>query len=311
MLRPIVTLIAGLIALSPATHAQVNTQRIDLWPEGVPNYNPDAPKEHMDSDGHVIAVDHPSITFFPAPADLNTGTAVIVCPGGGYVRLAIEKEGTSCAEWLNSLGVNVFVLRYRMKEYGQPAPLQDVLRAIRTVRSRAADFHVNPDRVGVLGASAGGHVAASATVLFDDPAGKTGAPLDSVSGRPDFSILLYPVITMKEPYAHQGSVHGLLGATPDPKQVAFWSLEDRVGPNDPITFIVHSAEDKTVPIENSLQLFEAMHKAGVECDLRVYAKGPHGFGLARLLPGVVSTWTSDCETWLRIHGLLAPANSKH
>jgi acetyl esterase/lipase len=298
-------LLAGLFALSSVIQAQVNEPRIDLWPEGVPNYKPDAPKEHMDSDGHVVAVDRPSLTWFAAPSDINTGTAVVVCPGGGYVRLAAEKEGTAIAQWLNSLGVNAFVLRYRMKEYGAPAPLQDVLRALRTVRSRAAEYHVNPARVGVMGASAGGHLAASAGILFDDPAGKTGAALDSVSARPDFMVLLYPVITMKAPYAHEGSVHALLGATPSEADLSAWSLDERVSPNVPPSIILHSEEDKTVPIENTLQLFEAMHKAGVECDLRVYAKGPHGFGLARLLPGVVSTWTTDCETWLRFHGLLS------
>ncbi|HEX6973951.1 MAG TPA: pectinesterase family protein, partial [Vicinamibacterales bacterium] len=175
-------------------------QVIPLWPEGVPGAKPNGGDERVE-DGRVYNVQKPSLTFYPAPPATATGTAVIICPGGGYVRLAIEKEGAGLAKRLNDMGVSVFVLRYRLVEYGDPAPLQDVLRAVRLVRSQASEFGVRPDRIGVWGASAGGHVAASAATLFDAPEGRTGAALDAVSARPDFVGLLYPVITMQPPFA--------------------------------------------------------------------------------------------------------------
>lgn len=310
MLPKTLTLLLGLVALSGLARSQVTGTRIDLWPEGVPHFKPDAPKEVDDNEGHVASVDHPNLTWYPAPSDINTGTGVIICPGGSYVRLAFEKEGTAIAEWLNSIGINAFVLKYRLKEYGQPAPLQDVVRAVRTLRSGASTYHLNPARIGVLGASAGGHLAASAGILFADPLANTGAALDQVNARPDFLVLLYPVITMKTPYAHQGSVHALLGPKPDPALLDHWSLDEQVTSQVPPTLIIQSEEDKTVPVENSLLLFEAMHKAGVDCDLRIYARGPHGFGLGKFLPGPVSTWTADAEIWLRLQGLLAPAKGK-
>ena len=189
---------AGLL-IAPLSAADLPA--IELWPEGVPGLRADATPEKIDQT-HASNVHHPYLVAFPAPADKAVGTAVIICPGGSYRSLAIENEGSLIARHLNTLGVTAYVLHYRMVEYGHPAPLRDVLRAIRLLRSRAAEFGVKPERIGVLGASAGGHLAASAATLFDDPDGKTGAELDAVSGRPDFAVLLYPVITMKDPFSH-------------------------------------------------------------------------------------------------------------
>lgn len=312
MKRHLVVLASVLSTLGvPALRAQPapapEPARILLWPEGIPDFKPAAPKE-VDSDGHVQYVDTPSLQAYPADLAKANGTSVIVCPGGGYVREAFEKEGVQVARWLNTLGVSAYVLRYRMREYGYPAPQQDVLRAIRTIRSRAAEFHLDPNRIGVLGASAGGHLAASAGTLFDSPVGRTGAALDQVSARPDFLILLYPVITMKAPEAHQGSVHALLGKAPSAEMIEALSLETRVTKDTPKTFLVQSEVDKTVPVVNSILFYEALQKAGVPAELHLYPTGPHGFGLSKG-NGLIDTWPQRCEEWMRFNGWLTPAKT--
>jgi acetyl esterase/lipase len=299
-LLPVFLLLVGPLE---AQVAAPTPTKIALWPEGVPGFRPDAPKE-VDTPTHVEFVDSPSVTVFPADPAKANGTAVVVCPGGGYVRLAIQKEGTRIAEWLNSIGVSAFVLRYRMKEYGYPAPQQDVLRAIRLVRSRAAEFHVDPARIGVLGASAGGHLSASAGTLYDTADGRTGNALDSVSARPDFLILLYPVITMKAPLAHEGSVHALLGKNPTAEQREAMSLETRVTKRTPPAFLVQAEDDKTVPVENSILFYQALHQAGVPAELHLYPKGGHGFGIPSGF-GPLDDWRKRCEEWMRQNGWLA------
>jgi acetyl esterase/lipase len=239
----------------------------------------------------------PTLTYYPAASDAANGSAVIVCPGGGYVRLAMDIEGTDVARMLNSIGVSAFVLKYRMVEYGHPAPLQDALRAIRLVRSRAAEFAVRPDRIGMMGFSAGGHLAASAATLFDAPEGRTGAPLDATSGRPDFVALLYPVITLQPPFAHAGSRQSLLGPNPDPMLIQRMSLENAVTKDTSPTFLVHTFEDTAVPLENSLLFYQALRRAGVPAELHLYEKGPHGFGLRPGL-GPTSEWPKRFAEWL-------------
>lgn len=275
---------------------------IPLWPEGVPGKHADQGDEY-EKDGRIFNVQNPSLTVYaPAPGRAN-GTAVIIAPGGSYVRLAIGHEGGDIAQWLRGLGITTFVLKYRLAEYGQPAPLQDVLRAIRLVRSRAAEFGVDPARIGVFGGSAGGHLAATAGTLYDRPEGRTGAALDAVSGRPDFLLLVYPVITMKEPFAHPGSRTALLGTAPAPALVALYSLEDQVTANTPPTWIMHTQEDQAVPVENSLLFYGALRRAGVPAEMHLYEKGLHGVGLT---PGhgTTSDWPRQAEAWLRMRGLL-------
>jgi acetyl esterase/lipase len=276
---------------------------IPLWPEGVPGLRADASAEKS-TDGRVGNIHQPTLTYYAAAAGKATGAAVIVCPGGGYGWLSIDKEGVEPAKWFNSLGVAAFVLRYRLAEYGHPAPLRDVLRAVRLVRSRAAEFGVKPDAIGVMGFSAGGHLAACAGTLYDAPEGRTGVPLDVVSARPDFLLLIYPVITMKEPYTHAGSRRNLLGPSPAPELVDHLSTELQVTKNTPPAFLLTTFEDRTVPAENSVAFFEAMHHAGVPAELHAYEKGPHGIGL-RPGFGPTSDWPKLCEQWLRLHGWIA------
>jgi acetyl esterase/lipase len=276
---------------------------IDLWPEGVPGFRPDAPSEKDTPPGHVSSVQRPTLTV--CLPETPNGTAVIVCPGGSYSNLSFDHEGFVPAHWLNRLGVTAFILKYRLKEYGQPAPLRDVLRAIRTVRSRAGQFGVKADRVGVLGFSAGGHLGASAGTLFDAPEGRTGAALDSVSARPDFLMLIYPVITMEDPFAHKLSRTDLLGLNPSEDLVKRWSLEGQVTKDTPPTFLVAAEDDKTVPVENSLAFYEALRRAGVPAELHIYQRGGHGFGLRPGL-GTASDWPARAEEWMRYGGWLPP-----
>jgi acetyl esterase/lipase len=279
-------------------------QVIDIWPEGVPGLRADAAAEIVDGE-RITNVHRPTLTVYSAPAGRATGAAVIICPGGGYAALYPEKEGVEPAKWLNSLGITAFVLKYRLSEYGQPAPLRDVLRAVRLVRSRAADFGIKPDRIGVMGFSAGGHVAACAGTLYDLPDGRTGAALDAVNARPDFLLLIYPVITMKDPYTHAGSRRNLLGPTPASGLIERYSAELQVTKDTPPAFLLTTFEDGTVPAENCVEFFEAMRRAGVPAELHVYEKGPHGVGL-RPGFGPVSGWPKICEQWLRLRGLAAP-----
>ena len=281
-------------------------QIITLWPEGVPGIKANATAEVDEEGGRVSNIHTPTLTVYPADPKLANGTAVIVCPGGGYARLAFDHEGIVPAKWYNAHGVTAFIIKYRLKEYGHPAPLQDILRAIRLVRSRAAEFNIKADRIGVLGFSAGGHLAASAGTLFDAPEGKTGAALDSVSARPDFLMLLYPVITLQKPYAHGGSRSNLIGLNPTDEMVHHLSLDEQVTKATPPTFIVQTEEDKTVPVENSIMFYQALRKSGVMSELHLYAKGPHGFGMKPNL-GPTSEWPDRLASWMNSHGWLTKA----
>jgi acetyl esterase/lipase len=297
----VATLVAISVLAAVTAHAD-DPRVIPLWPEGVPNAKPDGGVEKVENE-RASNVQVPTLTYFPAPKDSANGTAVIICPGGGYVRLAFVKEGDDYARLLNRLGVSAFVLRYRLVEYGQPAPLQDVLRAVRLVRSRAKEFDVREDRIGVMGSSAGGHLSSTAATLYDAPEGRTGAALDAVSARPTFVVLVYPVITMKEPFAHMGSRRSLLGENPTAELVDRYSTELQVTKDTPPVFLVHTEEDTTVPIENSLLFFQALRRFKVDSELHLYEKGPHGFGLRADL-GPTSEWPKRLEEWMRSHGWL-------
>ena len=274
---------------------------IPLWPEGVPGLRADATDEVV-VNGSITGVHRPTLTVY-VPAKPN-GTAIIICPGGGYAHLSGENEGTLVAERFNAMGVTAFILHYRLKEYGHPAPLRDVLRAMRLVRDQAATLGVAPDRIGVIGFSAGGHLAACAGTLYADPDGCTGAALDRVSARPDFLLLLYPVITLSAPpFVHAGSRKYLLGLAPSPEQLRHLSPDLHVTRDTPPTFLASAGDDTTVPVENSLRFYAALRRVGVPAELHVWPAGEHGFGLKRG-HGEVMTWTDRAEDWLRSNGWL-------
>lgn len=286
------------IGLSRAAEPRV----VPLWPEGVPDLKANATAE-KEENGRFLNIHHPSLTIYSPPAEKATGTAVIYAAGGGYVRVAVGANGGEITRWLNANGVTVFVLKYRNVEYGQPAPLRDALRAVRIVRSRADEFGVAPDRIGMLGGSAGGHLAASAATLFDASEGRTGADLDRVSGRPDFIVLVFPVITMQDPYAHGPSRRALLGEQPGETLKQRWSVDQQVTAKTSPTFLVHSSEDATVVVENSLLFYQAMRRAKAPIEMHLYPKGPHGSGMAASL-GPTSEWPRLCEAWMRFNGWL-------
>ena len=264
---------------------------IVLWPAGAPGAVGGAP------------TDIPTLTPYLPQKDKATGAAVIVCPGGGYGHLA-EHEGGPVAEWLNSVGVTAFVLKYRLgPTYHHPSPLQDAARAIRTVRTRAKEWGLDPQRIGILGFSAGGHLAATAGTHFDAGQADASDPIERVSSRPDLMILVYPVITMRD-RTHSGSRKNLLGEQPSPELVALLSNEERVTKETPPTFLVHTMTDTAVPVENSMMFAAALRKAGVPFEFHLYERGPHGFGLGTKDP-ILATWPARCADWLRVHGFAA------
>lgn len=261
-----------------------------LWPGGAP--------------GAVGTedVDKPSLTIYLP--EKPTGTGVVVCPGGGYGHLAMDHEGKQIAEWLNARGVAAFVLQYRLgPRYHHPAPLQDAQRAIRWVRSQAADLGVAKDRIGIWGFSAGGHLASTTGTHFDAGRPDSLDPIERAGSRPDFMILAYPVISLTTAYTHKGSRDNLLGPNFDPALAESLSNEKQVTSQTPPTFLFHTNQDTGVPAENSLMFYQALRKAGVAAELHIYERGPHGVGLAPQDP-VLSTWSGRLADWLKARGLL-------
>ncbi|HXK01709.1 MAG TPA: alpha/beta hydrolase [Verrucomicrobiae bacterium] len=265
-----------------------------LWPQGAPGaLGTDDP-------------DKPTLTPYVVPAGHGTGAAVVVCPGGGYGALATDKEGDQIARFLNSLGVSAFVLKYRLgPKYHHPVELGDAQRAIRTVRARAGEYRLLADRIGIMGFSAGGHLASTAGTHFDSGNAAADDPIDRVSCRPDFLILCYPVISFLN-YVHQGSKRNLLGDNPDPKLVESLSNETQVTAQTPPTFLFHTNADTGVPPENSMLFYMALRKAGVPAEIHIYERGPHGVGLAQT-DEALATWPSRLADWLRVRGLLNSA----
>ena len=297
-------LFAAAVPLAQAAAQAPNASVMPLWPEGVPGAKTGLGPERNEN-GSTANVSEPTLTVVRPAVDRPNGTAVIIAPGGGYVRASTVREGEQYANWLSTLGVTSFILKYRMAEFGHPAPLQDVLRAVRLVRDHAAELRVRPDRIGVMGSSAGGHLAASAGTLFDSPLGRTGAAIDKVSARPDFLVLMYPVITMEEPAVHKGSRKALLGASPSAEAIQLMSLEKQVTARTPPTLLIHTQEDQAVPVENSILFYQALTRAKVPAEMYLFEHGSHGMGMRAGL-GTASNWPRRAEEWLKDRGLLDP-----
>ncbi|WP_242158665.1 alpha/beta hydrolase [Aestuariivivens sediminis] len=277
---------------------------IPIWKDSIPGAIPTKNyKEELQIEKGEIhrikKVVTPTLSvFFP---EKPNGTSVIICPGGGYRHLAIHKEGTKVAKWLNSLGITAFVLKYRLPSNEIMVnkcmgPLQDAQRAIRYVRRHAMEWQLHPNRIGVIGFSAGGHLAATLSNRFND---KVYQIQDSISARPDFSILVYPVISMQDPIAHQGSKANLLGESASNDMVGIFSMENQVHALTPPTFLIHASNDTSVPVQNSLTYYEALKKHNVPVELHIYENGGHGFGLGRA--GTDQFWTKSLEYWLAYH----------
>jgi acetyl esterase/lipase len=284
---------ADAVAQQPASPPSIRDgQLIPLWSGPAPGA--------LGTDSSDI----PAITvFLPRTMSANT-PAIVVCPGGSYLRLAANHEGRQVANYLNSLGIAAFVLRYRLgPRYHHPIELGDAQRAIRLLRSHAADWQLDPTRIGIMGFSAGGHLAMSASTHF--VAGNAGAPdaIDRASSRPDFTILGYPVVSMTERWTHAGSKTALLGTSPDAPLAVSLSGEKAVTKDTPPTFLFHTNEDTVVPAENSVFYYLALRGAGVPAEMHVFERGPHGVGLANSDPAL-SEWSQLLANWLRLRGVI-------
>lgn len=274
------------ILLSVATMLSAqNTFELPLWPAGAPNSNGLTGTEEDLEGGRVANVIKPSITVYKA--DKPNGMAIIMCPGGGYARLAMNHEGHDMAPWLNAQGITYIVLKYRMPNGHYEVPLSDAEQAIRLVRQHAKEWNIRPDRIGIMGASAGGHLAASLATLYR-----------SNETRPDFQILFYPVISMVPGVTHGGSRQNLLGNNPSQELEDKYTLEKQVNAHTPQAFIMLSADDGAVPPANGIHYFEALLQHQVPATLHVYPTGGHGWGFRDAFT-YKRQWTGELEKWLR------------
>ena len=281
---------------------------IPIWPNDVPDAIEDKDYiEFLDTDRphRIRNVSLPTLSLYLPDEMKRCSTAVIICPGGGYRRLAFDHEGFLVAEWLNQQGAAGFLLKYRLpsdrimkdKSIG---PLQDVQQAIRTVRRRSIEWDIDPQKIGVMGFSAGGHLAASASTLFNLP---VYTPADSISVRPDFSILIYPVISFRNDITHMGSRTNLIGENPSPQQIHLFSADEQVTVYTPPAFLVHAIDDGSVPVENSLRYMAALRSCDVPCEVHLYESGGHGFGIMGR-GGSERGWTDALKGWMQMHGWL-------
>ncbi|SHN16007.1 alpha/beta hydrolase [Flavobacterium pectinovorum] len=286
--------------------SQAQNQVIPLWkviPQEIKA--PDYTEKEDIKDGKVQStsqVSIPTLSVFLPKGIKQNQTAVVIFPGGGYTHLAIDKEGTKVAEWFNAQGIVAFVLKYRLpnnlimtnKTVG---PLQDAQEAIRVIRLNAAVWNIDPNKIGVMGFSAGGHLASTLSTHYDDRVYETSS---KISARPDFSLLIYPVISMENDITHKGSQISLLGENASQQDIDSFSNEKRVTAQTPPAFLIHATDDSVVLPENSINYYLALKKNGVTAELHLYEKGGHGFGL-----GVNDTskfWTKACEEWLKSNG---------
>jgi acetyl esterase/lipase len=279
-------------APKPVPTSQPPRNEFPLWPKGAPGALGTADK------------DIPTLTPYYPAAEKATGAAIVICPGGGYGGLA-PHEGYQYALFLNEQGITAFVLKYRLgpSGYKHPAMMNDVNRAIRYVRANAEAWKLDPKRVGVMGSSAGGHLASTAITHFDAGDANSADAIDRVSSRPDLGILCYPVISMG-PLTHGGSKKNLLGDNPDPQLVELMSNEKQVTKDTPPTFIFHTVEDSAVKVENALEFANALQRNGVPFALHVYPKGRHGIGLGGFAwdPANRHPWTTQLTFWLKEQG---------
>jgi acetyl esterase/lipase len=299
--------IIGMILCFGNSMAQV--KQMDVWSGKIPGAidNPSyiAVKDSDQYWVRIRRISNPTLDMYPAPAAIANGTAIIICPGGGYSALAIKHEGSEVAAWLNSLGITAFVLKYRLPDNAimkdkTIGPLQDAQEAVRLVRRNARKWNINPAKIGVMGFSAGGHLAASVATRYNE---KVYESADPTNARPDFSLLIYPVISMDSLITHLGSRNNLLGEKPVPDLVKRFSNELQVNENTPPAFLVHSIDDNAVPVQNSIAYALALKKYKIPAELHIYEKGGHGYGLGRS-KDTESSWPEACKKWLKARGYL-------
>ncbi|MBD3268329.1 alpha/beta hydrolase fold domain-containing protein [bacterium] len=263
-----------------------------LWPEGAPGAKGQEEK------------DQPTLTYYLPDPDEANGAAVIICPGGGYSHLAMDHEGHQVGKWLNQLGVAGIILKYRLPRngYPHPAPLHDAMHAMRTIRAKAAELGIDADQIGIMGFSAGGHLASTLGTHFDYGEPNAQNPIDTISSRPNFMILIYPVVSMGK-YTHKGSRRNLLGPNPSDALIDLLSNENQVTPTTPQTFLLHAYDDGAVPVENSVNLFSQLRLNGIPTEMHIFQRGGHGFGMRKKDP-VISQWPKLVEDWMRVRQII-------
>lgn len=282
------------------SNGQINT--IPIWPKSVPGSisNSEYTEKEVVKDDQLQSTSQvtiPALSIYFPKKEIANGTAIVIFPGGGYSHLAMYKEGKKVAEWLNSLGITAFVVKYRLpsdlimknKTIG---PLQDAQEAIRILRRNAKEWNIHPTKIGILGFSAGGHLASTLATHYQDKVYN----YEEISARPDFSILIYPVISMTQGITHTGSKVSLLGNNASQELIDKYSNEKQVNANTPKTFVVHASDDKVVPVANSINYYLNLLQHNVPVEMHIYEKGGHGFGLGTT--GTHTEWTKDCEKWL-------------
>jgi acetyl esterase/lipase len=276
-----------------------------LWKGNPPNYRETGEVTVYDTSDivRIRKVQKPDLAVFLPSRKNATGEAVVVCPGGGYVSLSYDWEGSDIARWLNSHGIAAFVLKYRLPTASSniipyKSPLMDAQRALRTVRSRADEWNIDPKKIGIMGFSAGGHLASTLSTHFDAGDPDSNDPVERVSCRPDFSVLVYPVISFSGDFIHRGSRDALLGPDPDPELVEYFSNQLQVGPDTPPAILIHSGDDTSVPVRNSIVYYSALQKYGITSEMHIYPYGGHGYSLA-IGEGHLSTWPDRVVDWIR------------
>jgi acetyl esterase/lipase len=295
-----------LTTLMPNSYSQ--NAVLKLWPDGIPGsiknetYK-ETPVEPKDIGTIYSKVTDPTLTVYLPPADKATGTAVLICPGGGYGIVAFNHEGIAIAKWLNENGIAGIILKYRLPsdlimEDKSIGPLQDAQEAMRVIRRNSAEWKINPEKVGVIGFSAGGHLASTLSTHYAE---KVYSLKDTLTARPDFSLLIYPVITFDASFTHMGSRENLIGKEPSAEAIKHFSNELQITKDTPPAFLAHSSDDDAVPVKNSIAYYENLVKNKVPAEMHIFQKGGHGYGLATGKP-THSAWPELCIKWMKVNG---------
>ena len=297
------TLIIIFLTLSINSNGQL--AKIELYPEGVECLSVIKQKIDFDESGRIYRkVANPQIWYYPSQKSksVKDKAAVLIIPGGGYEALWIDKEGVDVAKWLNGLGISAFVLKHRIpywegKECRSDVALADAQRAMRIIRKNSKKWEINPKKIGVLGFSAGGHLASTLSTHHDQGIRRSNLEIEKFASRPDFSILIYPVVTMKQPYVHMGSRKSLIGNAPSNEIVEYYSNEMQVKADTPPAILIHSDNDLGVLVENSVNYYLALRKHKIPAALHVWEDGGHGYGLAKG-QGSIKDWPNICQNWM-------------
>lgn len=299
-------LVIFFLLLMSSLYALCQESKIELYDSIIPNSISGKGNEKTEKFDNILLlrnIQKPEISVFLPSKRIANGQAVVICPGGGYWVLAYDLEGTDIAKYLNSIGVAAIVLKYRLPTSGNSiiphkSPLMDAQRAIRLVRFNAQNWNVNPDKIGIMGFSAGGHLASTLGTHFDEGKIDTTDSIEKISCKPNFMVLMYPVISFNDSICHKGSKEALIGKNPNKELVDYYSNELQVKDNTPPTFICHASDDKTVTVENALIMFKALKKKNIPVELHVLSEGGHGFGLA-VNNSHIASWTNTLQEWLK------------